>query len=128
MGLFDLFSEDIAIDLGTANTLVYMKSGGIVVREPSVVAIQEHSKEVLAVGLEAKQMIGRTPGNIVALAPKKTLFPIFVGSNRYTPYLFTREASCARMILPGALIKSSPIVTSDGTKLSIIEFELKFFP
>ena len=57
MGLFNMFSKDIGIDLGTANTLVNVKGKGIVVREPSVVAIQEDTKDVLAVGLEAKRMI-----------------------------------------------------------------------
>ncbi len=71
MGFFNLFSKDMGIDLGTANTLVNLKNKGIVVREPSVVAIQEDTKEVLAVGLEAKKMIGRTPGNIIAIRPLK---------------------------------------------------------
>ena len=65
------FSADIGIDLGTANSLVYMKDKGIVLREPSVVAIEEGSKHVLAVGLEAKRMLGRTPANIVAIRPMK---------------------------------------------------------
>jgi rod shape-determining protein MreB len=70
MGLFNkFFSKDMGIDLGTANTLVYVRSRGIVVREPSVVAIEEDTKQVLAVGQEAKQMIGRTPGNIIAIRP-----------------------------------------------------------
>lgn len=64
-------TKDMGIDLGTANTLVYIKGQGIVVREPSVVAIRDDSKEVLAVGEEAKKMIGRTPGNIVAIRPMK---------------------------------------------------------
>ena len=64
-------TKDMGIDLGTANTLVYIKGEGIVVREPSVVAIRDDSKEVLAVGEEAKRMIGRTPGNIVAIRPMK---------------------------------------------------------
>ncbi|MGX4600925.1 rod shape-determining protein [Faecalimicrobium sp. JNUCC 81] len=64
-------TKDMGIDLGTANTLVYIKGQGIVVREPSVVAIRDDSKEVLAVGEEAKRMIGRTPGNIVAIRPMK---------------------------------------------------------
>jgi len=71
MGLFNFFSKDMGIDLGTANTLVYVRGKGIVVREPSVVAIQEDTKQVLAVGQEAKQMIGRTPGNIIAIRPLK---------------------------------------------------------
>lgn len=73
MGLFDFLSQDIGIDLGTANTYVYVKGKGIVVREPSVVAIQKMKDKdvILAVGEEAKQMIGRTPGNIVAIRPMK---------------------------------------------------------
>jgi len=66
-----MFSRDMGIDLGTANTLVYVRGKGIVVNEPSVVAINTLTKEVLAVGNEAKEMIGRTPGNIVAIRPMK---------------------------------------------------------
>lgn len=66
-----LFSNDIGIDLGTANTLVYVKDRGVVLREPSVVAVQAGTKRVLAVGDEAKRMLGRTPGNIVAVRPLK---------------------------------------------------------
>src|SRR5881396_3019507 len=69
--LFGWFSSDIGIDLGTANTLVYVKDQGIVLREPSVVAIQAGTTKVLAVGEEAKRMLGRTPGNIVAIRPMK---------------------------------------------------------
>ena len=68
---FGLFSNDIGIDLGTANTLVYVKDKGVVLREPSVVAVQAGTNEVLAVGDEAKRMLGRTPGNIVAIRPLK---------------------------------------------------------
>ncbi|MFQ5717363.1 MAG: rod shape-determining protein, partial [Nitrospinales bacterium] len=56
-----LFSNDLAIDLGTANTLIFVKGQGIVLREPSVVAIHSHSKQILAVGAEAKEMLGRAP-------------------------------------------------------------------
>jgi len=69
-----LFSNDLAIDLGTANTCVYVKGQGIVLREPSVVAVKLDSRgsnKVLAVGNEAKRMLGRTPGNIVAIRPMK---------------------------------------------------------
>lgn len=65
----NLFSKDIGIDLGTANTLVYVKGKGIVIREPSVVAVDIRTDEVLAVGNLAREMIGRTPGSIVALRP-----------------------------------------------------------
>ena len=70
--LKSLFSTDIGIDLGTANSLVYAKDRGVVLREPSVVAIQAGSKRVLAVGEEARRMLGRTPGNIVAIRPMKS--------------------------------------------------------
>ena len=66
-----MFSKDMGIDLGTANTLVYMREKGIIVNEPSVVAINVQTKEVLAVGNEAKEMIGRTPGSIIAVRPLK---------------------------------------------------------
>lgn len=69
--LYGLFSNDLAIDLGTANTLVYLKGKGIVLREPSVVAIHRDSKRVLAVGTDAKRMLGRTPESIVAIRPLK---------------------------------------------------------
>ncbi|MDD5641600.1 MAG: rod shape-determining protein, partial [Syntrophales bacterium] len=68
------FSNDLAIDLGTANTLVYVKGKGIVLSEPSVVAVRKNAKDrnrVLAVGRDAKMMLGRTPGNIVAIRPMK---------------------------------------------------------
>ena len=61
--LFSIFSSDLAIDLGTANTLVYARGKGIVVNEPSIVAINKNTGEVEAVGKEAKEMLGRTPGN-----------------------------------------------------------------
>ncbi|HJX34844.1 MAG TPA: rod shape-determining protein [Desulfatiglandales bacterium] len=72
--ILGLFSNDLAIDLGTANTLVYVKGRGIVLKEPSVVAVRKDAKgvnKVLAVGKEAKMMLGRTPGNIVAIRPMK---------------------------------------------------------
>jgi rod shape-determining protein MreB len=71
--LLGLISTDLAIDLGTANTLVYVRHQGIVVNEPSVVAItkSEGTQRVLAVGAEAKAMLGKTPGNIVAIRPMR---------------------------------------------------------
>lgn len=70
-GMFSRFQRDMGIDLGTANTLVYVRGRGVMVQEPSVVAVDNHTKEVLAVGEEAKRMVGRTPGNIVAVRPMK---------------------------------------------------------
>src|ERR1700681_3390416 len=72
--MFRWFSKDLAIDLGTANTLVYVKDEGIVCNEPSVVAVRQDARagrRILAVGAEAKKMLGRTPGSIVAIRPLK---------------------------------------------------------
>lgn len=66
-----LFSSDLGMDLGTANSLIYVKDKGIVLREPSVVAVDRETGEVKAVGSKAKQMLGRTPANIVAVRPMK---------------------------------------------------------
>ena len=73
-GLLGVFSNDLAIDLGTANTLVYVKGKGIVLSEPSVVAVSTSARaknRVLAVGIEAKKMLGKTPGSIVAIRPMR---------------------------------------------------------
>lgn len=69
--LFSLFSHDIGIDLGTANTLVFVKNKGVVIREPSVVAIHKKTKKVIAVGSEAKRMVGKTPASIITIRPLK---------------------------------------------------------
>lgn len=69
MGFFSRFSRDIGIDLGTANTLVYVSGKGIVLQEPSVVAVDQITKQTLAVGSEAKMMLGRTPANVTAIRP-----------------------------------------------------------
>ncbi len=67
--LFGIFSKDIGIDLGTANTLVYVKGRGIVINEPSVVAVNQKTGQILSIGQEAKKMVGRTPGHIMASRP-----------------------------------------------------------
>jgi len=106
--LKQLFSTDIGIDLGTANSLVYAKDRGIVLREPSVVAIQAGSKRVLAVGEEAKRMLGRTPGNIVAIRPMKSgviadfditeaMLAYFIG--KVCPKRFYSKYSRPRMVI-----------------------------
>ena len=69
--IFRYFSNDLAIDLGTANTLIYARNRGIVVREPSIVVINKLTNRVEAVGNEAKEMLGRTPGNIEAIRPMR---------------------------------------------------------
>src|SRR5690606_32871469 len=70
-GTLFMFGKDIGIDLGTANVLIHVKGRGVVLNEPSVVAIDNETKRVLAVGEEARRMVGRTPGNIVAIRPLK---------------------------------------------------------
>lgn len=67
--IFSFFSNDMGMDLGTSNTLVYLKGKGIILREPSVVAVDKNTRKVLAVGSEAKRMVGRTPANIIAVRP-----------------------------------------------------------
>jgi len=108
-----LFSNDIGIDLGTANTLVYVKDRGIVIREPSVVAVQEGTKRILAVGEEAKRMLGRTPGNIVAIRPMKSGviadFDITEALLRY----FIRKVHSHKLIKPRVIIA----VPSDITEV-----------
>ena len=69
--LYNMFSSDLAVDLGTANTLIYVKGRGVVSSEPSVVAINSNTREILAIGQEAKNMLGRTPANISAVRPMK---------------------------------------------------------
>jgi len=99
-----LFSNDIGIDLGTANTLVYSKDKGIVLREPSVVAIHSGTRRVLAVGDEAKKMLGRTPGNITAIRPMKdgviADFDITEAMLRY----FIKKVQTAKVIPPRVVI------------------------
>jgi len=69
--ILGLFSKDLAIDLGTATTLVYVKGRGVIINEPSVVVVREKDNQVLAVGREAKKMLGRTPAGVVAIRPMK---------------------------------------------------------
>lgn len=101
---YNRFGRDIGIDLGTANTLVHVRGKGVVLMEPSVVAINADSKEVLAVGSEAKEMIGRTPGNIVAVRPMKdgviADFDITQAMIRY----FIRRAQNRRILKPFVLV------------------------
>ena len=69
MGFLDNFSTDIGIDLGTCNTLIYVRDKGMVIDEPSVIAVERGTKRILAVGSEAKRMLDKTPGNIIAIRP-----------------------------------------------------------
>jgi rod shape-determining protein MreB len=94
------FTRDLGIDLGTANTLVYVKGRGIVVREPSVVALRTDTKKIEAVGSDAKKMIGRTPGNIVAIRPMKDgVIADFETTSTMIKY-FIRQAQKPRALFP----------------------------
>ena len=99
------FSNDLAIDLGTANTLVYVKGKGIVSNEPSVVAIDRKTGKVLAVGIEAKRMLGRTPGNIVAIRPMKDgVIADFEIAEKMLNYFITKAHNRKSFVRPRVII------------------------
>lgn len=107
-GLSDIlgwFSSDLAIDLGTATTLVYVRGKGIVLSEPSVVAIDKQTNTVLAVGIEAKRMVGRTPGNIVAIRPiKEGVIADFSMTERMLHYFITKAHNRRAFVRPRCII------------------------
>lgn len=99
------FSRDMGIDLGTANTLIYIKGKGITIREPSVVAKQQDTGEILAVGEDAKRMIGRTPGNIVAIRPMKDgVIADFDVTEAMLRYFIKKAHKRVRMVHPRIVI------------------------
>ena len=103
--VFGMFSSDLAIDLGTANTLVYAKGRGIVVNEPSIVAINKVNNKVQAVGKEAKEMLGRTPGNIVAIKPMKDgVIADFDVTEEMLKYFIKKAHNGNRLISPRIVI------------------------
>jgi len=103
--LMGLFSSDIGIDLGTANTLVYVRDRGIVLREPSVVAVQAGTNRVLAVGDEAKRMLGRTPGSIVAIRPLKAgVIADFEITEAMLRYFIQKVHNRRRMVRPRVVV------------------------
>ncbi|MDD5542968.1 MAG: rod shape-determining protein [Acidobacteriia bacterium] len=103
--LFSFFSSDLAIDLGTANTLVFAKGKGIVVNEPSIVVINRTTNEVEAVGHEAKEMLGRTPGNIAAIRPLKDgVIADFKVTERMLNYFIQRAHNRKMLVHPRIVI------------------------
>jgi rod shape-determining protein MreB len=119
--LFSLFSSDLAIDLGTANTLVYAKGKGIVVNEPSIVAINNNNGEVVAVGKEAKEMLGRTPGNIVAIRPMKDgVIADFKVTERMLNY-FIRKAHGRKLLVHPRIVISVPSEITQVEKRAVID-------
>jgi rod shape-determining protein MreB len=124
--MFGGFSRDLGIDLGTANTLVYVKGKGIVVREPSVVAIRTNNNSIEAVGNAAKSMIGRTPGNIVAVRPMKdgviadfdttaTMMRYFINQAQKNQGLFARRPN-VMVCVPSGITAVEKRAVEDATK------------
>jgi rod shape-determining protein MreB len=121
MGLFSSVTKNMGIDLGTANTLVYVRGKGIVAREPSVVALQTNNKEVLAVGEEAKKMIGRTPGNIVAIRPLKDgVIADFDITQNMLKY-FIKKAMHQKSIFPPRVVICVPSGVTEVEKRAVEE-------
>ena len=115
-----MFSMDIGIDLGTATTLVYVKGQGIVLREPSVVAIERSTSKPLAFGAEAKKMLGRTPGNIIAIRPMKDgVIADFEVTQEMLRY-FIRTV-CKRRIVPPRVVISVPSGITEVEKRAVRE-------
>jgi rod shape-determining protein MreB len=103
--LLSVFSNDIGIDLGTANTLVYVKGRGIVIREPSVVAVLKGQRKVLAVGDEAKRMLGRTPGSIEAIRPLRDgVIADFDVTEAMLKHFIKKAQSKHRLVAPRVVI------------------------
>src|SRR5437870_7437255 len=119
--LFSVFSSDLAIDLGTANTLVFAKNKGIVVNEPSIVAINKNTGEVEAVGREAKDMLGRTPGNIVAIRPMKDgVIADFKVTERMLNY-FIQKAHGRKMLVHPRIIIGVPSEITQVEKRAVMD-------
>jgi len=119
--LFSLFSSDLAIDLGTANTLVFARGKGIIVNEPSIVAINKTNGEVEAVGREAKEMLGRTPGNIVAIRPMKDgVIADFKVTERMLNY-FIQKAHGRKMLVHPRIIIGVPSEITQVEKRAVID-------
>ncbi|MFN0104633.1 MAG: rod shape-determining protein [Bryobacteraceae bacterium] len=119
--LFSLFSSDLAIDLGTANTLVFAKGKGVVVNEPSIVAINKNNGEVEAVGKEAKEMVGRTPGNIVAIRPMKDgVIADFKVTERMLNY-FIQKAHGRKMLVHPRIVIGVPSEITQVEKRAVID-------
>ncbi|HCI05498.1 MAG: Cell shape determining protein, MreB/Mrl family [Parcubacteria group bacterium GW2011_GWC1_45_9] len=122
--IFGLFSKDIGIDLGTANTLVYIKGRGIVINEPSVVAINEKTNQILAVGKEAKKMVGRTPGHIVAIRPlRHGVVSDFEVTEKMLKYFFDKVQNEFSAFLPNRprVVVGVPLGGTEVEKRAVVQ-------
>lgn len=115
-----LFGQDIGIDLGTATILVYVKGKGIVLREPSVVAIDKNTREVKAVGQEARRMIGRTPGNIIAIRPlREGVISDYTVTEKMLKYFINKV--CGRFIFSPRIMVCVPSCATEVEKKAVID-------
>src|SRR5258707_426972 len=119
--LFSLFSSDLAIDLGTANTLVFAHGKGIIVNEPSIIAVNKITNEVEAVGKEAKEMLGRTPGNIVAIKPMKDgVIADFKVTEKMLNY-FIQKAHNRKMLVHPRIVIGVPSEITQVEKRAVMD-------
>ena len=122
MKMFDFLNgSDVGIDLGTSTVLVYVKGKGVVLREPSVVAIDKNTNQILSVGEEARKMIGRTPGNIVAIRPLRDgVISNFDVTEEMIKY-FLRKVVGKKMFFKPRVIVCVPSGVTDVERRSVIE-------
>jgi len=117
-----MFSRDLGIDLGTANTLVFVRGKGVVLNEPSVVALDTRSKAVLAVGDEAKEMIGRTPSHIVALRPLRDgVIADFESTRAMLKYFIAKSRTKARIVRRPRVLICVPTGVTEVEKRAVLE-------
>jgi len=126
MGFFDRFSTDIGIDLGTCNTLIYVKGKGIIINEPSVVAVEKGTKRIVAVGAEAKNMLEKTPSNIIAIRPLADGVIADIDSTERMIKYFISKITPRRQIIKSTRIKIGiPSCITDVERRAVIEASLK---
>ena len=114
------FGQDVGIDLGTATVIVYVKGKGIVLREPSVVAVDSNTNDVLAVGREARRMLGRTPGNIVATRPlREGVISNYTVTERMLKYFISRV--CGRFVFAPRIMICIPSQVTEVEKKAVID-------
>src|SRR6202451_1024305 len=119
--IFSLFSSDLAIDLGTANTLVFAAGKGIIVNEPSIIAVNRVTGEVEAVGKEAKEMLGRTPGNIIAIKPMKDgVIADFKQTEKMLNY-FIQKAHNRKMMVHQRIVIGVPSEITQVEKRAVMD-------
>ena len=124
-GLFSFFSNDLAIDLGTSNTLIYAKGKGIVVSEPSIVAINKKNNRIEAVGRDAKEMVGRTPGDIVAIQPLRDgVIADFEITEKMLDY-FIKKAHNRKVLVHPRIVISVPADITQVEKRAVRDSALR---